>query len=532
MIRKLFLLNLRALLSGVLKSNSRGKGPGAAKMVFAAVVGIALAFSIFSMFYMMFNFVCESFFTAGIGFMYFSAFAITVFSLCVLSSVLTGAAIVFGAKDNELLLSMPIKPADILIGRLLTLFTAEYAITFLVALAAFVPWLAGGFATGSGILLFVAGALLLPPMALSAALLLAWLLTLISSRLRHKNIVTLAISVAFLIAYLYFYMNMQSYLGELVAKGGELAEAFRAAVPPFYLFGVSVADGDIMSGLAFAAWAVAPFAAALLLLAANYHKVLTTNRGGAKIVYREKQVAAKSALSALIGKEMARFWSKPAVVLNSSIGSVFMLVSPLLLIKQTGILAQFTTFALITNTAPATLLAAALAILASSNNLGASLVSLEGKNLWITQSVPVSARTALRAKLAAHLLTSSIPCLFASLCFGAVLAAGPADWLLLLIAPQTVIAFIAVIGLTLNLYFPKLDWTSEVQVVKQSAPAMFTLFGAWLILAGLGLLYGFVFSALLPVTAYLWICGAFFAAAGGCGYAWLMKRGAKMFARL
>jgi ABC-2 type transport system permease protein len=415
---------------------------------------------------------------------------------------------------------------------LLVLLASEYVLTLIAALAAFVPWVAAGYATPAGTVLFVVGVILLPPMALSVALLLAWVLGLISSRLRYKNIITLVVSVGFLIAYLYVYMNMQSYLSELVTKGNELAEAFRRAMPPFYAFGVSIANGDAESGLMFAAWAVLPFAAALSLLAANYKKLLTANKGGMKVVYREKQAKLKSALSALTAKEMAKFWSKPTVIMNSSIGSVFMIIAPIALFAGTGILPQLTAVAQMTKASPVALFAVILAFFGSANSLSASLVSLEGRNLWIVKSVPVPERTILRSKILAHLISSSLPCLFASVCAGTVLAASLTDWLLLLIVPQTIIALNAVMGLMLNLHFPKLDWTNEIYVVKQGISAMITMFGSMGILIGLGLLYMFVLAAVLSITAYLWVCGALFFAAGACAYAWLMKNGAKMFAEL
>jgi hypothetical protein len=61
----------------------------------------------------------------------------------------------------------------------------------------------------------------------------------LTSRLRHKNIITLALSVGFLLGYLYISANIQAYLGELVHNGTELAEAFRRAMPPFYAFSKS-----------------------------------------------------------------------------------------------------------------------------------------------------------------------------------------------------------------------------------------------------------------------------------------------------
>jgi ABC-2 type transport system permease protein len=538
MIRELFVLNMKALLSGVLRirpatGTSRGVNKSkTGRTTFAVVVGVVVAASFFVMFFGWFYTILEPYYSAGIGFMYFSMLAVTVFALCVFSTIFTATSVVFGAKDNELLLSMPIKPSAILISRLSVMLAFEYAFTLIAALAALITWAAGGYATTAGLLFFVIGVILLPPMALSVALLLAWVLSLVSGRLRYKNIITLLISVGFFAGYLYVYMNIQSYLGELVAKGTELAEAFRKSMPPFYAFGVSVADGDAVNGLVFAAWAILPFAAALLLLAANYNKILTTNKGGTRVVYRAKRVAPKSVLYALTAKEMAKYWSKPTIIMNSSSGSVFMLILSVALFEGDGVFSLLAPITQMTNINFVSLLAAILAFLGSANGLGASLVSLEGKNLWIVKSVPVSAQTILRAKILAHLLSSSIPCLFASVCAGVTLANGPTDWLLLLIVPQTIIALIAVLGLALNLYFPKLDWTNEVYVVKQGVSAMITMFGGMGIFIVLVLLYAVALTAVLSITAYLWICGAFFCLAGACVYAWLMNKGARMFAEL
>lgn len=48
------------------------------------------------------------------------------------------------------------------------------------------------------------------------------------------------------------------------------------------------------------------------------------------------------------------------------------------------------------------------------NDMAAPSISLEGKNLWLLQSLPVKPWQALRAKLSVQLLLTSIPALFAS----------------------------------------------------------------------------------------------------------------------
>jgi ABC-2 type transport system permease protein len=407
----------------------------------------------------------------------------------------------------------------------------EYFFMTVIALAAFVPWFAGGYATASGILFFVIGAFLLPLPALAVSLLLAWILGVLLSRFRYKNIVTLVVSIGFLLAYFYFYINMQSYLNELLMRGEEIAEAFRTAMPPFYAFGRSVADGNASDGLKFMLWAILPFAAAVALLAVNYGKVLTVNRGGVKIEYKERAAKLQSALSALTRKELARYRSKPLIILNVSMGSLLMLIGGIaLLVKGEAVLSSAAAvMPALSGVSLSALCAALLVFLCSVNDLSASLISLEGRNLWIVKSSPVSPKTALLAKAGAHWLISAIPCFAASVCAGIVVGGSVWDWLVILLLPQTFIVLTAVGGLAINLNFPKLEWTNEIYVVKQSASVMITLFGGMGVIALLGLLYALLFAGIMSLTVYLLFCAAIFIIAAAAICMWLMNVGARKF---
>jgi ABC-2 type transport system permease protein len=534
MIRRLFVLNLKALLSGNLKTGLGGKRSGRGKKLLLAAFAFLLAAFLFAIFLVMFYPMLEPCFSAGIGWMYFAVLALIVFALNVISTIFSASALIFAAKDNELLLSMPIRPSAVLISRLLVLLASEYLFALIAAAAAFIPWVLGGYATAAGMMYFVIEVLLLPLPALAVSLLLAWLLGLVSSRLRHKNVVTLAVSLGFLLAYFCFYVGMQRYFGELLMRGEEIAAAFHKAMPPFYAFGKGIADADIGNIWQFVLWAVLPFTASVFLISVNYRSILTTNRGGVKIAYKERETKSHGILSALTRKEIEHYLSRPMVILNCSLGALAMVIgAAALLIKGETMISS------ITEATPALggvdvalVYAVLLTVLVSLNNLSASLISLEGRNLWIAKSLPAPARTVLAAKIAAHLLVTAPPCLFASVCAGIAAAQSLSDWLILLLLPQTFAALTATCGLAVNLRFPKLDWMSETHVVKQGLSAMIMLFGAVFILVGLGLLYGFILSGAVSLAAYLWLCALIFAAGAAVTSVWLIKAGTLKFAAL
>ncbi|MDR1204693.1 MAG: hypothetical protein LBL26_04315 [Peptococcaceae bacterium] len=534
MIFTLYKLNLQALLPG--RSWARGgRKPGKVKIILLAALYIYVVAALMFTFGVLFNVLLEPLYALGVGWMYFALFAASSFALGVLGTVFIAAAHLFGAKDNEMLLAMPIKPVHILVSRVAVLLTFEYGSSLLVCLPAVFLWLRSGHGSAGGMALFVFGFLLLPLLAISVSLLLAWLLSVFGGgKTRGKNILTLVLSVGFLFAYLYGYSNIQRYLGELVTRGEEIAEAFRKAAPPFYAFGAAVAGADIGQAAVFALWAIVPFGAVCALLSARYLKILTANRGSVKVKYREKKTRASGAAAALVKKEFAHYWNCPAVVLNTSLGSIFALAgAAALIVKRTDILAYIGQILAAAPWVPLPALAAfAVMTLGTVNSLSASLISLEGKHLWITQCAPVPPQTVLLSKVCVHMLVSSFPCLAASIVVSAVIADSAAEWLTILVIPQTFLALIAFGGVALNLAFPRFDWISETHVVKRSVSAILSMYGSIALLAGLALLYAFPLRSALPLEVYMWLCAALFTAGAIAVFAYLQKGGAAKFEKM
>jgi ABC-2 type transport system permease protein len=327
---------------------------------------------------------------------------------------------------------------------------------------------------------------------------------------------------------------MQNYMVDMITKGTEFAEAIRRAMPPLYYFGKGIAEASAVDEALFVLCMILPFMAVVELLAINYRKILTSNRGPAKTIYKEKAAKASSPFSALVRKEMALYWSKPFVVLNTSLGSMFLLITPIgVVLSGSELYVYLDAFdEMMGGFAPAALAAITLAFLCTTNTLSSSLVSLEGKNIWIAKNLPLTTRMVLQAKNVAHLLVSALPCLLASLTMAVVIARSLRDWLLILLLPLLTNIFIAVSGTAINLLFPKLDWINELQVVKQGFSAMLMIFAAVGMAVGLGFVYALLLSDYLTLTTFLWLCTAFFTIASAAIYAWVATVGEKIFREL
>ena len=98
----------------------------------------------------------------------------------------------------------------------------------------------------------------------------------------------------------------------------------------------------------------------------------------------------------------------------------------------------------------------------------ASAISLEGRNLWVLQSIPLSNKTFIKSKIALTLTVHAIGYMLSVAVF-LIRFQFNAIWSFTLLAvPACYSVFTAVQGTYINCCFPRFDWDNEMVVVKQS----------------------------------------------------------------
>ena len=115
----------RVCLLGSLKTGKKDS-PSFGKIIFMLlIIGyVAVVFGL--MFGIMFDKILKPFRLIGYEWLYFGIMAILVVLLCFVGSVFVTQQEIYGAKDNELLLAMPIKTIDILLSRVFVLLIVNY----------------------------------------------------------------------------------------------------------------------------------------------------------------------------------------------------------------------------------------------------------------------------------------------------------------------------------------------------------------------------------------------------------------------
>ncbi|MCL2227368.1 MAG: hypothetical protein FWB97_07040 [Oscillospiraceae bacterium] len=544
MIWTLAKINIRALFAGVFSRYGSKRKAKKTNPIIIILIGLfvayivgALGFTVGMVFYQL----CQAFFDAGVGWFYFALVGILAFALCIIGGIFMVQSQVFSARDNTLLLSMPIKPSAILAGRLCALIIIEYVYAAIIFVPALVVLLISGYIAYVPVLgaaLFLLGFLFIPLAALAVGCFVGWLVALMSTRIRNKNIPTLVLSLALLGAYFWFYSQMMNNLNMLIAEGAQIAEAVRRAVFPAYHFGTAVADGNFLSFLIFTVCMVAPFLLMYYLLSISFVKLTTGGRGVKKIVYKEKALQVSGAKMALLKRELMYLWSQPMYILNAALGSIAALILAGILFIHPRILLDHLEplAALLPDFDIGFAAAIVLSALTVMNAVSAPSISLEGKKLWIVKSLPINASDVLLSKVWMHMTVSGIPLALAAIASVVAFRMDGLQIALAFILPLAATLMIALLGITFGLAFPRFDWINPLQPVKQGMAVMLTMFGSMALVGVLALVFALGVSrtqaGAQSLGAYLVACTIFFLAVSAGLYIYVVGAGSRKFESL
>ena len=538
MIWTLIKLNIIALFAGIFRKHRVKKKTSKKAAVFIALFALYLAFTFMLFLGMMFNTLIDPFFEAEIGWFYFSMAGISVFALCFFGIVFMAQPQLFNARDNELLLSMPVKPSAILAGRLSALLLVEYIFAAVILVPAFMVFLTKGYIAEVptlGVVFFFVTAFLIPLLALSLGCIIGWIIALIAARItRGKTIIMIVLSVGFLGAYMWFASRLNNYINVLADRGADMAEEMRRTLPPIYHLGASNAEGSISSFIIFTLCAIVPFVIMCALLSASFTKMTTGGRSAKKVEYREQTARVSGPRAALLIKELWRFWSLPTYILNASLGVIATIIATVVLIVHpsviTNTLEQFIEIVPIIDMGLVGIIA--LGSIAALNNVSAPSISLEGKQLWFLKSLPLAPGDILLMKAVMHVVICGIPTFLAGVvCIFVLPVIGFLPIMLILILPMSITVMFALIGIALNLRFPRFDWTNPIQPVKQGLSSMLTLFGGIALIFTLIFVYAFI-SYFITIEIFLLLCAAAASAVSAALYYYLINKGSRKFEEL
>ncbi len=416
----------------------------------------------------------------------------------------------YSKKRNDVLFAIPIRRSSILISRFLKLYTEDLLMTLLVMLPGSVMYAV--FAKPGVIfyLMLLPVTLALPIIPLSISVLFGTAVYAISSRMKRRSLAEALISVVIVVTVLVLSMSAgkleeltPEYLSELLASVGD---KINSIYPPA-LWAHRSYFGDINYILLYLG--VSFGIAALTFAFSSFVKVSGSEVGF--VSYTEKSIKSSGIVSSLVKREFRRYFASSVYVTNTIIGPIMgLLLSVAVLVVGVEKIRESIPLPIDI----VTLIPFAFSAVFTMMNTTSVSLSMEGKNMWILKSLPISSKSITDVKILMNLLLDLPFYVLSEILLIIALKPSPMQLLSLIFIPASVIVVSTVFGLFFNLKMHSFDWENETHVVKQSAPAAFggffgffvsllTAFPCFLFEGGFLVTVGSAVSAILLLIAYV-----------------------------
>lgn len=402
-------------------------------------------------------------------------FAVIVSSIVIVFTyVYKAPGVLFSSKDYELLSALPIKSSTILCSKLMEMMIINYIFTALVFVpASIVYFIKSGNVFWTFFLMMIIGLIFIPMIPVIIASIIAVLISYIASKSRHKSITTILVSTIAVVGILYASIRLQDILNYFVANSSSIKVGFAKAYPPAAFLSKAMINFDLLAIVKFIAISIIPFIVFILIFSRIFNKInLLLGETYRKSNYKLGSLKTESPIKSLTNQELRKYFSISIYVMNTAVGMVLiLLVSILALFKGREIVDVMLKTSELSGMSNITSCTALLALIfgIGLSCTTISSISLEGKNLWIKKTLPISEKDIFKSKILTNLIITVPLSIVINIIFFFALKF-EVVYLLLNILISVIFAVLsAVAGLYINLLLPKMEWENPTTVVKQSA---------------------------------------------------------------
>lgn len=501
LIKKQFFESFKSLFINTKNGKIKSKKSRTLTIVLFVFVFFSLGFSFFGM-----SMIILPILDSKYPWLYYSIFGIMAFIFGIVLSSLQTSSYLFQAKDNEELLSMPIKPDYILLSRIITIYVINLLYISCLWLGISINSLIASFSVikllFNILLLFIITAFIT-----MISCVIGYGFAYILKKTRSRAIISLIFSLFILAIYYFFNFKLEQIMTSFITNAASISANIKSKAFLFYLLG-KAGIGDVLSLLLFTS--IAAFISYIIfaVLSKKFIGIVTKSD---KVKKQTKEIKYSKGINykkSLLKREFNRFGSSAAYMMNCGLGSLFVIALAIGCIVKADDINEITL--LINNDivehkpfVSLTCLCSVLLIM-SINCISTPSISLEGKNLWILKSLPVKPYDIFEAKKNLHIIVNGVPSLIAYIIMGVILNIDFNLLIMIIVAAYLFFEIQANIGLIFGILRPNFNWTNETQPIKQSLNVLFVMLIGWIIVCLIGVLYYLLRDKLL-LDSYLMI---------------------------
>lgn len=398
-------------------------------------------------------------------------------------SFFKAGSVLFSMKGYEVLVSLPVSKAAIVVSRFCCMYVTNLLLSLLIMLPGLLVY---GYIVGPTMafyVIFILGTLFLPLLPLTISSIIGAGITAISARVKRKSImetVLMMVVVIGIVAFSMFFSDKEEMLTEDFLKNmaGMLAAQIGGLYPPALWFGNALSGNVRTLGMVLVV-PIAVFTVFVAILQRYFQSICAAIHAvTAKNNYKMTSLRASGQVTALWKRELKRYFSSSVYVTNTIIGYVLAAMMSVAIyfvgMEQLVVMLEASDIEPIIAQC-AKCMPYVLACLMSMTSITSCSISLEGNTFWQLQTLPVRAKQVYDSKILMNLTVAAPFYLISVVFLGMSVRLTFLQFLWLLVIPAVYLVFLCVLGITVNLAFPVFNWESEVRVVKQSATTFITM---------------------------------------------------------
>lgn len=433
---------------------------------------------------------------------YLLVFGYTIGSFFVFTTTISKAnGFLFESKDFELLMSMPIKTKTIVLSKLISLLLLNYLGFGLVFIPCIIIY---GIFSSSGIIYYLLALIAFitgPLLIIAICSFLSYLLGLALKKFKYKSIFMSILSlIVFTVVFILYmtFVNKMEYMDNPTEENLKyMAEYFtnmKSNFMKYYPISKFLSDGltgNILQYLLYLLLMIAPFSVLVIFVSENFLKANMR----AKISYTNKNFKLKkqkqsNKIMSLLKRDMKRFFSSSAQVLNIGIGPIMSTILLVIMAINFGKEVNIQEDEFMKSFMPVMLVLTVgftYGVMPSTS----SSISLEGKNFWIIKTAPIKTKDIFISKILFYVIIC-LPFVIINTVIMAVLLKLTIINIILALIIQIILIFTySFEGLWINVLTPKFDWDNEVKAIKQGTGPL------------LSMLLGFLVGAIMYVPPFI-----------------------------
>ena len=507
----------------------------ASKKIFPIFIAIIFLFAMWSYA----NMVMEPLAGTGNEVLVLTIFILFSVILTVIEGIYKTSSLLFNCKDDNLLLSLPIKKTTVLFIRIFKFYVFELMYNTILVLPAMVVYASNVSVSWTYYLVSAIALLIIPIVPIVFSCIVGGITSLISTKFKYKNIAQIVFTTIALIGVMFLSFNLKSVLGDLAQNATSINDLITKIYYPAGAYASLATEFNIVTLLIYIGSHLALVVLTIFVLSKIYFKINSRAKsvtiGSSK---KEYKVKTKKPIRALIKKELNRFTTSPVFIINAGFGLVlFILITILTLVKFDSVPEMLAQMELniseeqIREYMPL-ILFGFICFTSFMTSITCSMISLEGKTFNLLKSLPLKPFTIIFSKVLTAVLVMIPFILIGDILFFIRFGFNIIEMMFILIATFVLPILSETIGILINLKYPKMDAENDTEVVKQSTSTMLSsllgmlLTGVSIIFVVMGINSGINIDLVLEigVALYTLICGILVFA--------LKRSGAKSFLKI